>query len=196
MIDRINLLPSQQRTRAAAGPEVGWFLLVLGLVAAVVAVSGGWEFAQRGALEKRRNEMVSERDRLTVEQQAASAVVGRLQALTAEQAALQARLDTLAALQQGRRSWSELLVRVGRIIPDGLWLTALESVPPGAGAQTPLVLRFQGKALTHARLSELIGTLERDQEFQGVELASTAKGTYLDREVVDFDISFEVGAVR
>jgi Tfp pilus assembly protein PilN len=194
MIDRINLLPSQQRNRAAAGAESGWFLLALGLAVAVLAVLGAREIALRGTLEQRRGEIIDERDRLTVEQQTATAAVGRLQSLAAEKAALQGRLDALAALQQGRRSWSELLVRIGQLTPEGLWLTAVESVVQGGGGQPPLVLRFQGKALSHDRVSELIGTLERDQDFQGVELISTAKGTYLDREVVDFNLTCQVRA--
>lgn len=193
MIERINLLPSQQRARAANGPEIGWFLLALGLVAVSLALMGVWEIVQRGSLEKRRNEIVNERDRLIVEQQTATMAVGRLHSLAAEKAALQARLDALAALQQGRRSWSALLVRISQLTPEGLWLTAVETVEPGDGVQTPLVLRFQGQALSHQRISELLGTLERDRDFQEVELISTAKGTYLDREIVNFSLSSRVG---
>jgi len=189
MIDRINLLPSHQRDRAATGAEIGWFLLALGLAVAVPAILGTWEILRRDTLEKRRNEIVNDRGRLTVEQQTANAALGRLTALANEKAALQARLDALAALQQGRRSWSELLVRISRLTPEGLWLTTLESDEQGGGGQTPLVLHFQGKALTHERISELLGTLERDPEFQDVVLISTAKGQHLDREVVDFNLS-------
>ncbi len=192
MIDRINLLPSQQRGRETAGAERGWFLLALGLTLAVLVVLGVHEILQRGAQEKRRVEIIGERDRLTQEQQAATAALGRLTALADEKAALQARLDTLAALQQGRRSWSELLVRISRLTPEGLWLTALESVDQGGVAQTPIVLAFKGKALSHELISELLGTLERDPGFQEVVLISTAKGTYLDREVVDFNLSCQV----
>lgn len=194
MIDRINLLPSQQRHRAAAGAEIGWFLLALGLAVVVLAVLGVREILQHRTLEKRRTEIVGDRDRLTAEMQTASAALGRLTSLTDERALLQARLDALSALQQGRRSWSGLLVRISRITPDGLWLTALESSDPGGGVQTPLVLTFQGKALSHKLISELLGTFESVQEFQDVVLISTAKGTYLDREVVDFNLSCQVKA--
>lgn len=194
MIDRINLLPSHQRNRAADGAEIGWFILALGLAVVVLAVLGVREILQHGSLEKRRTEIVSDRDRLTAEMQTANAALGRLTSLTDEKALLQARLDALAALQQGRRSWSGLLVRISRITPDGLWLTALESGDPGGGVQTPLVLTFQGKALSHKLISELLGTFESDQEFQDVVLISTAKGTYLDREVVDFNLSCQVKA--
>ena len=194
MIDRINLLPSRKSDRGAAGPEIRWFLLALGLAVAVIAGLGAKEIVQRGTLERRRNDITNERDRLTVEQLAASTAVGRLTALTDQKAALQARLDALAAVQQGRRSWSELLVRISRLTPDGLWFTAVESIVAGAGGKVPLVLRFQGKALSHERISELLGTLERDQDFQQVELISTGKGTYLGREVVDFNLSCQVRA--
>lgn len=194
MIDRINLLPSQQRNRTAAGSEIGWFLLALGLAAAVLAVLGTREILQRGTLEKRRVELIGDRDRLTAEQQTATTAVGRLTSLAEEKAALQSRLDALAALQQGRRSWSELLVRISRLTPEGLWLTAIESVVEAGGGQSPLVLQFQGKAISHGRISELLGTLERDQVFQEVALISTAKGTYLDREIVDFSLSCQLRA--
>lgn len=194
MIERINLLPSQRRPRAASGPETGWFLLALGLAVALLALLGGREIVQSGSLEKRRREIVEERDRLTAEQQTAAAAVGRIQSLSAETAALQARLDVLAALQQGRRSWSELLVSISRLTPEGLWLTGIETVVPDGGVQPPLALRFQGKALSHQRISELLGTLERDSDFQDVALISTAKGTYLDREVVDFTLSCRLRA--
>lgn len=194
MIDRINLLPSQQRNRTAAGAEIGWFLLAVGLAVTLVTVLGAREFLQRSTLEKRRTEIISDRDRLTVEQQTAAAALGRLTSLTDEKAALQARLDALAALQQGRRSWSELLVRISRLTPEGLWLTAVESNAQGGGVQTPVVLNFQGKAFSHERISELLGALERDQEFQDVVLISTTKGTYLNREVVDFNLSCQVKA--
>ncbi len=194
MIERINLLPSQKRARATGGPEIGWFVLALGLVAASLMLLGGREILKRGSLAQRRSEIVRERDLLTAELQTAAAAVGRIQALAAEEAALQARLDALASLQQGRRSWSELLVRISRLTPEGLWLTAVETIVPDAGAPTPLALRFQGKALSHQRISELLGNLERDQEFQEVALISTATGTYLDREIVDFNLSCQVRA--
>lgn len=194
MIDRINLLPSQHRHRVAAESENAWFLLALALVVVVLAMLGAWEIVQRGTVEKRRNEIVNDRDRLTAEFQTATIAAGRLRSLTEEKAALQARLDALAALQQGRRLWSELLIRIGRLTPEGLWLTAVATAGPGVGGQTPLVLNFQGKALSHERISELLGTLERDQEFQDVILISTTKGTYLDREVVDFNLSCQVKA--
>ncbi|MHB8836170.1 MAG: PilN domain-containing protein [Candidatus Methylomirabilia bacterium] len=194
MIDRINLLPSRKRDRGTAGPESRWFLLALGLALVVLAGLGAREIVQSRTLEKRLKELVNDRDRLAAEQQTASAVVGRLKALADEKAALQARLDALAALQQGRRSWSELLVGISRLTPEGLWLTGVESIAGDKGGQVPLVLRFEGKALSHERISELLGTLERDRNFQGIELISTAKGIYLDREVVDFKLSCRVGA--
>lgn len=192
MIERINLLPSKQHGRPATGSETRWFFLALAVAAVLVAALGTREILRRGTLEKRRNELVGERDRLLAEQQSATAAVGRRQTLTGEKAALQARLDALAALQQGRRPWSELLVRISRLMPEGLWLTSLGSTVQGDGAQSALGLRFQGKAVSHDRVSELLGALEQDQVFQGVELTSTAKGTYLDREVVDFNISCRV----
>lgn len=194
MIDRINLLPSRNRSRGTVGPEFHWFLLALGLALAMLAVLGAREIVRSGTLEKRLSEIVNDRDRLMAEQNAASSIVGRLKALADEKAALQARLDALAALQQGRRSWSELLARISRLTPEGLWLTAVKSIVADNGGPAPLVLRFQGKALSHERISELLGTLERDHDFQQIELISTAKGTYLDREVVDFTLTCRLGA--
>lgn len=194
MIDRINLLPSHNRSRGAAGPESRWFLLALGLALLVLAALGAREIVQSGTLEKRLGEIVNDRDRLVAEQSAASTVVGRLNALADEKAALQARLDALAALQQGRRSWSELLVRISRLPPEGLWLTAMKTLGADGGGQMPLLLRIEGKSLSHGRISELLGTLERDPDFQRIELVSTGKGSYLDREVVDFTLTCTVGA--
>jgi type IV pilus assembly protein PilN len=190
MIERINLLPArQQRGTARTG---GWLPLAVGLAVAVLAVLGVREIVLRGSLERRRAEIAGERDRLTAEQQSAAAALGRVRALADEKAALQARLDALAALQQGRRSWSELLVRIGQLTPEGLWLTAIESVVRGAGDPAAPVLQLQGKAFSHERISELLGTLEQDRDFTDVELISTAKGAYLDREVVDFKLSCRV----
>jgi Tfp pilus assembly protein PilN len=192
VIERINLLPPHRRPRPAAGSEIAWFLLGLGMVAALLAFAWGREVIRHAALEKRRNEIVLDRDRLLVQQQTAAAASGRLQSLAAEQRALQVRLDALDALQSGRRSWFELLLRISRVTPEGLWLTAVESVAPAGEEASSLALRFQGKALSHERISELLGTLERDPDFLAVELISTAKGAYLDREVVDFTLSSQV----
>lgn len=194
MIDRINLLPSRNRVRGISGSESRWFLLALGLALAVLAGMGAREIVQSGTLEKRLEEISNDRDRLVSEQNSASTAVGRLSALADEKAALQARLDALAAVQQGRRSWSELLVRISRLTPQGLWLTAVKSIVADGDGQLPVVLRIEGKALSHERISELLGTLERDSDFQQLELISTEKGTYLDREVVDFTLSCKVRA--
>jgi Tfp pilus assembly protein PilN len=190
MIERINLLPARQRRGSARAG--GWLPLAAGLAVAALAVLSVREIVLRNALERRRTEIAGERERLTAEQQGAAAALGRVRALADEKAALQARLDALAALQQGRRSWSELLVRIGQLTPEGLWFTAIESVGRGAGGPSPLVLQFQGKAFTHERISELLGTLEQDRDFTDVELVSTAKGAYLDREVVDFKLTSQV----
>lgn len=192
MIERINLLPSKQHGRSASAAEVRWFLVALAIAAVLIAVLGTREILRRGALERRRDELIGERNRLLAKQQIATAAVGRLQTLVGEKTALQARLDALAAIQQGRKSWAELLVRISRLTPDGLWLVSLNSARQGDGASGTIGLRFQGKALAHDRVSELLGSLERDQVFQEVELISTAKGTYLDREVVDFNLSCRI----
>lgn len=192
MIERINLLPSMQHGRSASQAELRWFVVALAVAALLIAALGTREILRRGTLERRRNELVGERDRLLAEQQSAAASIGRLQALVGEKAALQNRFDALSALQQGRSSWSDLLVRIGRITPDGLWLVSLGGSRQGDGAPSALGLRFQGKAVGLDRVSELIGSLERDQGFQAVELISTAKGTFLEHEVVDFSLTCQV----
>lgn len=196
MIERINLLPKKQRERAMAGAETHWFLLALAVAAAGMVALGAREIMQRGVLERRRSEIAAERDRLTVEQQNLTAAIGRMRALAGERAALQARVDALAVLQRERRSWSELLAGISRRVPEGLWLTSLASALPGPGDTAGLALRFQGKALSHERVSVLLGALERDEQFEEVTLISTARGTYLDREVVDFALSCRVGGGR
>lgn len=195
MIERINLLPARQRDRSAAGSEARWFLLALALAMALLVVMGTWEVVHRNALERRRGELLEARDRVQAEIQLASAAMGRINSLAGEKAALQARLEALGSVQRDRRSWSELLVRISRITPEGLWLTTLGSDQLGEGAQAALGLRFQGRALSHERISELLGALERDPSFQEVLLISTARGTYLERDVVDFTLSCRVRAL-
>lgn len=192
MIERINLLPAKHRGQPAIGRETRWFLLALALVVALLAGLTACEGVRRGTLQRRRTELINTRDRLLGELQIATAVVGRMQSLANEKAAMQARLESLGALQEGRRSWSELLVRISRVTPEGLWLTSLGSDLKGEGGPTALGLRFQGQALSHERVSELLAALERDPSFQEVLLVSTTKGTFEDREVVDFTLSCQV----
>lgn len=195
MIERINLLPKRQRVRALAATEMRWFLIALAFAVSVLLALGTREHLRRGRLDRQRQEITATRDRILAEQRNLAAAVGRVKSLAGEKAVLQGRLDALAALQQGRRSWSELLVRISRFMPEGVWLTNLgSSIEDQGGGQSLLGLRFQGKAFSHERVAELLAALERDAEFQDVELNSTSKGTYLERDIVDFSIFCRVRA--
>jgi len=75
--------------------------------------------------------------------------------------------------------WSRLLQQVSLVVPEGVWITQLES-PPGQTVQ------FSGFASSHQKVTEMIASLEGSKYFQDVLLEFSRQNPTEKR--VDFSI--------
>jgi Tfp pilus assembly protein PilN len=143
------------------------------------------------AVGKQMQEVTVKRDAL---QQELATLTGEVQATEQgaadRTAANQKRLEALKNVLQGRIAWSGVLREVSLLVPDGLYLTTLESVEDSDAVFAPNQkrVRFGGFAPTHAVVTRFIAVLEASEHFTDVSLIYAEKGEAADR------ITFEVAA--
>lgn len=178
---------------AAAGLSLGRRLLPLALAAPVVLLLAGylqhaWTVYATG---KQMQEFAAKRDAL---RQELVTLTGELQAseqTEAERAdASRKQLEALRGVLQGRIAWSDVLREVSFLVPDGLYLTALDSADDEGGvlAANGKRMRFAGFAPSHAVVTRFIAALEASEHFAHVALVYAQQGEATDR------IVFEIGA--
>lgn len=144
----INLLPHREAARKLRRER-----FYVGLAAAAVlglAISGLiylWYDAQISAQQARNNFLVSENRRLDNQ-------IKDIASLQDEIAALRARQQAVEGLQADRNLPVHLLNELVRLLPDGMYLTALR--------QQGLVVTINGVAQSNDRVSEFLKSLGND----------------------------------
>lgn len=147
---------------------------VIGLVASTM-LAGGWWLGVLRPLHVMGQERTRLREQLEQRQSdslGAATLQQRIDALRLKRDSLAQRLAALQQLDVQRVEWAALLSELGRVVPEGVWLTEL--VPVG---RDPLVAELRGFAADTGRLTRLMAALQRLAAIDEVELRATEART-------------------
>ena len=169
-----------------AGVMIGWYLL---------------DLRKARDLEEGLRQVTVQRQRL---QQEISAFTNDIQTLSQSQGTPPPMLDQQLAAVQGllktRILWSSVLRELSLVVPDGIYLTRLETTDssalsgPGGKAPGPLLghggiaIRFVGFARSHERVTSFISVLEQSAHFTDVGLVYAQKGAEGNVHQVGFEL--------
>lgn len=169
------------------GMMTGWYL---------------WDLWRVRILEAQIQQLAIQRQRL---QQEMAAYMSDIQSVTQVQGAGPPTVDQqLAAvnhLLKSRVVWSDVLREVSLIVPEGVYLTRLEttesSAPGGSGGKAPGPLshkegkgiRFVGFAPSHTPITSFMEAMERSPYFTDVALIYAQKGSEVGASRVGFELA-------
>jgi Tfp pilus assembly protein PilN len=174
---RINLLPPEQRVKAARERGLLWAILIL--VAIVVALGLVYVW-QNGQVNDKQVEL----DGLTAE----VAVVQQQALALAPYAAIQttrtAMTQTAKGIYDSRVSWATILQEISLVIPENVRLQSLTGTVPATmlpGPAVPAVpgtpastdITFAGTTYTHKDVAEFMTRLGLIPQLSNVQLASS-----------------------
>jgi Tfp pilus assembly protein PilN len=180
----VNLIPVEDRRGlrgGGSGSGVGSYI-VLGVLAAVVAMSAAYTLVNR-SVSDRRAELASVQSQV----ETAQAQVQRYSSYTGFSALRQKRTETVRSLAASRFDWSHALHELARTIPSNAWLTSLKgTVKPGVaiegGTEDPLRASLQNPALevvgcttSQDDVAKVISSLRRVDGVERVTLSSSQK---------------------
>jgi Tfp pilus assembly protein PilN len=180
----VNLIPVEDRRGlrgGGSGSGVASYI-VLGVLAAVVAMSAAYTLANRSVADHR-----AQLDSVQAQLETAQAQVQRYSSYTGFTALRQKRTETVRSLADSRFDWSHALHELARTMPSNAWLTSLKgTVTPGVtidgGSGDPLRATLQNPALeilgcttSQADVAKVISSLRRIDGVERVSLSSSQK---------------------
>jgi Tfp pilus assembly protein PilN len=177
----VNLLPASARPYEASGrknPATYGLLGVLGLllIGAVVYVST-------------TNQITTHRDQIRqaqADQAQAEAKAAGLQSYGAYSQIAETRISTVASLAVGRIDYERLMRETARVLPEGVWLTALDAesstaaststTPTSSGTSSGPTVHLNGCAKTQDAVATTMVRLRAIHGSDDVTLTSSTKG--------------------
>jgi Tfp pilus assembly protein PilN len=180
----VNLIPVEDRRGlrgGGSGSGVASYI-VLGVLAAVVAMSAAYTLANRSVAHHR-----AQLDSVQSQLETAQAQVQRYASYTGFTALREKRTETVRSLATSRFDWSHALHELARTMPPNAWLTSLKgTVTPGVtidgGSGDPLRATLQNPALeilgcttSQADVAKVISSLRRVDGVERVSLSSSQK---------------------
>lgn len=191
---RINLLPPEQRVKAAR--ELGALYALFGLLLLIVLL---------GAIYVWQNGRISDK------QSQVTALQGDVQQLETQAAALQpyetlqsqraSMADTAQQIYDSRVIWSSILQELSLVIPDTVQLTAISAnVPPSmlaggelsggsSGAASTVDITFSGDAMSHTDVAEFMTRLGLLPQLENINLTSSTMTTVDNVELASFQVT-------
>jgi type IV pilus assembly protein PilN len=171
---RINLLPVRVSKKKQAGTQQ----LAVGIAVLALALAGNfWWSSSRAAAVSRREAKIA-RTRAEIAQ--LEKIIGEVNELKQQQAAVKDKLAVLDKLKAGRAGPVRLLDELASIVPKRLWLNKVD--------EKEKVVTFDGSAAAIDDVSLFMSGLERSPYFSGVELKRTAAKPQGRFRTVDFTI--------
>ncbi|MBI3595859.1 MAG: PilN domain-containing protein [Nitrospirae bacterium] len=132
-------------------------------------------------LKKEVRELTVQRDKTQQELARLNGEIGSLAKET--QAGQEVTAQQLAAMKdllKNRILWSDIVREVSFLVPDGVWLTRVESTDSKSGgllpSSTEAGLRFVGVAQSQSAINLFISALERSPHYGYVSLVYAQKG--------------------
>jgi Tfp pilus assembly protein PilN len=196
----VNLLPEDQRPgsrwkTAGRGASARRVLGGAGVAAGVLALAfGALTIQQRGVVDERRTELHDVEARL---------VAAKAQALEVQQAqaASEARFAALQTLVAQRVVWEDVLRDLARVLPDGVFLQALQATSPsltgGAAAApgaVPTGFTVTGSADSQVRVAQVLDRLALLPWLADVTLQSSVRAGGETSTPVQFIIGATLGS--
>lgn len=162
MKEHINLFqPDILEGKVAGGVSTQKLLLPVSLLLIVFLFAGFHiqDGKKQIMLQKEVEHMLQQRDQLRRQMEALMS--GSLSASDGRNLQTNTILDDPELKE--RIAWSRLLQEISLVVPEGIWITALEN----AAGQT---VQFSGFASSHQKVTDLIASLESSRSFQDVLL--------------------------
>ena len=175
---RINLLPPEQRVKAAR--ELGAMYALFGLLLLVVLLGVIYVWQNGRISDKQAQVTALQADAAQVEAQTAA-----LQPYETLQSQRTSMADTAKQIYDSRVIWSSILQEISLVIPATVQLTAFNAtVPPTMLAGGELVgsqgttastadITFTGYAMTHADVAEFMTRLGLLPQVENIKLTSS-----------------------
>ena len=163
-----------------------YFLLIMAILAGTVVEVG------RSQLLKKEMAKLNERQVQTAQSLAGLESIFRQGSAARE--ADEAKDRFMKQLDQERIRWSSLLLEISALIPEEIWLNAMEGFEDPQGgkitgiAQTVNEVKFVGFANSHTAISQLMSALERSRYVENVTLVHAQKIPEAGRIKVTFEI--------
>lgn len=185
----INLLPQVERGPRAI-PAWGWWV-ALGIV---LLLAGGLFGKQAWALwklDQQRRVLEARKTALLKEVQSLSRKLGLSQARAREWEEAAARARIVRELMSRRVPWAAVLVELARLVPEGVWLTRMET-------QEARVLKVEGRATAYSGVNGFVASLERSPRFHEVRVLSIkqVKEAGPQRKAVAFSMTCRIRSVQ
>lgn len=159
----------------------------------LILASLGYAWRVR-VLNKEVRELAIQRDKTQQELARFNGEIGGLtqQTQTSQESAAQQR-EAMRDLLKNRIPWSDVVREVSFMVPEGVWLTQMESLdskPAGLfPSATGKTVRFIGVAHSQAAVNHFISALERSPRYGSVSLVYTQKGGGEGVQGVSFELT-------
>jgi Tfp pilus assembly protein PilN len=196
----VNLLPRQSVEQRRERPNAVVLVAAIGGAAVVLGLVGGMLVANR-SVNRERQALSSARAVLAVtpaHHVSASTRAFRQQVLTQREQ----RSLALASAISKRVAWDRILRRFALVLPDDVWLTALDGtvpldLPPAATATSVLPapateLTMQGYTYSQESVARLLDRLAVVPDLQNVQLQSSTASVVSGRNVINFTIVADI----
>jgi type IV pilus assembly protein PilN len=172
---RINLLPVRVSKKKQAATQQ----LAIAAAVLLVALAGNfwWSQSRASALSARQAKVA----RTKAEIAQLEKIIGEVNDIKQQQAAVREKLAVLEKLKAGRTGPVRVLDELASIVPKRLWLKKLD--------EKERQVTFEGTAGSIDDVSQFITALQRSQYFSNVELKKTAAKVDGRLRVVDFTIT-------
>ena len=171
----VNLLPEYARPGrkwASAGSELSSRrILPIGGAAAtgLALIFGLFYFHERTLVSDKKSELATAQARLVAQS-------ARAEPIKQAQAASQARLAFMHGVTATRVHWDAVLGDLGRVLPSGVYLTALSAAAPAsAAAASGSSFTATGGTSSHVRVALILDRLALLPWLSDVALQSTAR---------------------
>jgi Tfp pilus assembly protein PilN len=188
----VNLLPrdavASERSRINAALIGGGATPIIALALVIVGYSSAHrqvetQISELSILNAQVAELAPAKVRAEAQAQERSAATNQL---------VGERSSYLTALQAAMATSPPLdayLEQIGRVLPQGVWLTSLTLNAPTASTTTPASLQLAGQAFTNAEVAQLLARLELLPSFSKIALANVAQTTVGTKTIEQFTIS-------